>query len=454
MKRHLLITIVDGFHYRYLVQGGILDLLAEASDKVIVCGTEPVLQALERRGDRRLVLAPLPQRKVGRGIAVHQFLRSCGNLQLSETLNIKAEQQREQTPWRYRVRRWLGKASVQFGIDAARWLEHVWHDPTVLRLMQAHGVTRVVLSTPGQKLEDLPFLEAARRLGISTVSPVYSWDNLTAKGPFVLAPDRLVVWNEVMRDEACRFHDYAPEAVAIGGVPVFDPYLAIRAETNDSARRVFLSSLGLDPHKRLVTLTTIPRVYFGSSHRLLAQMIKGWMTSGALGQISLLIRPHPLDDTDYRDLEGADVVVDDYGSRPDPDPRRWHPADDNAVHLGRTMAFSDVVINIASTITVDAACFDTPIVNVAFDLKPRGDEYVGSVARYYRYTHYRQVVETRAATLVQHPSELLPVLADYLNDRSKSREGRTRLVRTQVGQLDGAARKRTANALLGSWATR
>lgn len=453
MTRHLLLTIVDGFHYRYLVQTGIFDHLLKASGKVVVCATEPVLDVLRARGDEQLVLIKLAQPKTTRKTAAHLFLRSCASRRLSDTLNIKGEQQRTQAPWRYRLRRWLGAMVEVTGVDPSRSLESAWYDETVDHLLREHTISLVVLSTPGQKLEDLPYLEAARRQGIRTISPVYSWDNLTAKGPFVIPPDQLVVWNEVMKREACHFHGYAPKDVFVGGVPVFDPYVEIRKESaSPSSRRDFLTRLGLDPAKRLITLTTIPPVYYGPSHRDLAVMLKGWMASGQLRDVSLLIRPHPMDSTEYRDLVGPDVVLDSYGSEPNADPRRWKPTEDNTRHLGRTMAFSDVVINIASTITVDAACFDTPAINIAFDIKPRGDEYAGSVARYYRYTHYRLVVETGAAALVNSPEALLASLSGYLLDSSRDHEGRATLLRKQVGELDGLAWRRTADAILGAWA--
>lgn len=453
MSRHLLLTIVDGFHYRYLVQTGIFDCLLEGCDKLVVCGTEPVIALLSNRAGPKLVLSNLPTVKSNRLTALHLFLRSCASRRLSETLNIKAEQQRILAPWRFRLRRWLGALVDAVGVDPSRWVEAAWHDASVDCMLREHAIKLVVLSTPGQKLEDLPYLEAARRQGIPSISPVYSWDNLTAKGPFVIPPDQLVVWNEVMRNEACHFHGYAPEDVFVGGVPVFDSYVAVRASADDLTRHAFLSRLGLDPAKKLITLTTIPPVYFGTSHYALAEMLKGWMLSGELAGTTLLIRPHPMDDTDYADLVGPDVVLDNYGSKPSADPRQWRPSDDNTSHLGRTMVFSDVVINIASTITVDAACFDTPTVNIAFDIKPSGNEYAGTVERYYKYTHYKLVVETGAAALIKSPEDLLEAVRAYLADQTLHQDGRALLLRRQVGVLDGFAWRRTAAAIMNVMST-
>lgn len=448
MKRHLLLTIVDGFHYRYLVQTGIFDHLLSASDKLVVCGNETVLEMLRERTNKNLILAQLPPTKASRKTSTHLFLRTCVNRRLSETLNIKAEQQRMQAPWRYRLRRLLGTLFDATGIDLSRWVESAWHDESVDQLLVKHEISLVVLSTPGQKIEDLPYLEAARSKGIRTISPVYSWDNLTAKGPFLIPPDQLVVWNEVMRCEACQFHGYAREDVFIGGVPVFDPYAEVAVEVSEEGRSSFMRRIGFNPKSKLITLTTIPKIYFGSCHRIVASRIIEWVRSGILGNSVLLIRPHPLDDTDYTDLQASDVVLDLYGSTPNVDPRQWIPSCDNIHHLARTMAYSSVVINIASTITVDASCFDTPIINIAYDEKQHDNEYSGSILRYYKYTHYKQVVETGAAKIVYSPQQLLSAIQDYLFDRSLGSANRTALVEKQVGVLDGLAAERTAAALL------
>ena len=448
MSLHLLLTIVDGFHYRYLVQTGIFELLLHKSEKLVVCCRDPVIEIFLERNDHNLIVSRMPGSKVNFKTSLHLFLRSCANRRLSETINIKGDQQRVYSPWRFYLRRLLGAFFNLFCIDPSRWLEFAWRDDTIDRLMHDHAITLVVLSTPGQKIEDLPYLEAARRLGIPTISPVYSWDNLTAKGPFVIPPNYLVVWNKLMKHEACYYHGFSPDDVVVSGVPVFDSYAGLRVCSGSAERLAFLTELGLDPSKKLLTLTTIPQVYYGSCHYEIVQMLKGWMLSGELAGTSLLIRPHPLDCTDYTDLVGPDVVVDHYGSKPSSEPMNWLPTNDNMLHLGRTMAFSDVVINIASTITVDAACFDTPTVNVAFDLNSSGCGYTGTVGRYYEYTHYKIVVQTGASMLVRSPQALVEAVVAYLEFPSRDSLGRAQLVRNLAGELDGQSWRRTAEAII------
>ena len=46
------------------------------------------------------------------------------------------------------------------------------------------------------------YVRAARRLGIHTGYPVFSWDNLTNKGLVHDLPEQVIVWNDLQADEA------------------------------------------------------------------------------------------------------------------------------------------------------------------------------------------------------------------------------------------------------------
>ena len=53
------------------------------------------------------------------------------------------------------------------------------------------------------------YLRAARAAQLPTAVAVWSWDHLTSKALIRDAPDRVLVWNEVQRDEAVRLHGIA-----------------------------------------------------------------------------------------------------------------------------------------------------------------------------------------------------------------------------------------------------
>ena len=85
----------------------------------------------------------------------------------------------------------------------------------------------------------------------------------------------------------------------------------------------------------------------------------------------LLVRVHPRDAIErYAKFEGlAGVIIEK------PFKQTVRSGDGMAVdmtadaqrHLANTMRHSDVVVQVASTIAIEAAIFDTPVVNVSFD---------------------------------------------------------------------------------------
>ncbi len=450
MKARVAITVLDGFHYRYLIQTGLIQLLADRSECLYLFGTNEVLESIKGQfRDDKVVLRLLPIVSLNRLRKIHLFVVRQSSKKLSKTLNLKSELLKKSSFSKYLVANFVRCVVGLLGRHRlSNFLSRSWRCIEIEDFFSSHSVDLVVLSTPGQKLEDLPFLYTAKRLRISTISPVYSWDNLTAKGPFIISPQKIVVWNDIMKREATYYHDFLASNVLVGGVPVFDRYFDILKERSDAKRRLFLTNLGIGVEKKVITLATIPPIYFGSSHRKIAELIISWISAGELEQGFLLIRPHPLDVTNYDGLACEFCKIDSYGSKPQKDPRRWRPTEDNIAHLGTTMAYSSVVINIASTITIDASCFDTPVINVAFDIKSSPSDYEGSVSRYYEYTHYKHVVDSGASMVVTTVERLKEAIQLCLKRPDTLAEGRLRLVSEQVGQLDGRASERTGLLLL------
>jgi CDP-glycerol glycerophosphotransferase (TagB/SpsB family) len=112
-------------------------------------------------------------------------------------------------------------------------------------------------------------------------------------------------------------------------------------------------------------------------------------------------------------------------------------------HLAETMRHSDVVVNVASTIAIEAAIFDTPVVNIAFDGE-RPSEWAKSARRYYRFTHYVNITRHDAVRVAESPEQLIAFIGAYLDDPSLDRQGRRRVVEEQCQFLDGRSAERSA----------
>jgi hypothetical protein len=326
------------------------------------------------------------------------------------------------------------------------WADRFVADPTIDEVFDRCQPNLVVVATPGLIFGEVPVLRTAQRRGVPTMAVDLSWDNLTNKLLPLRRVDRLIVWNSTMRAEAHALHAYPIEDTEVSGPPQFDSYFdgtprALRAE--------FCRRVGVDRDRRLLTLTTIPAEAY-PHHDLVIDHLLEAIRSGAIRQpCDLLVRVHPRDDLrKYERYAGMPHVVVEKPFRESVRAADGHSVDvtlDNTRHLADTLCHSDVVLNVASTIAIEAAIFDTPVVNIAFDQDAADARpFLTSPLRYYSYTHYQQIVRAGAVRIARTAGEMIELVNGYLADPSRDADGRRRVVAEQCEFTDGRSAERLA----------
>jgi hypothetical protein len=111
------------------------------------------------------------------------------------------------------------------------------------------------------------------------------------------------------------------------------------------------------------------------------------------------------------------------------------------------LCHADVVVNVASTITIEACIFDTPVVNICFD-GPEEEPYVRSARRYYQFTHYVNITNRQAVQVAESPGAMVEAVARYLADPALDAEGRRQVVADQCQFTDGRSAARVIAAVL------
>jgi hypothetical protein len=291
-----------------------------------------------------------------------------------------------------------------------------------------------------------PALEIeAQKRKIKTIAFIQSWDNPTSNGPFPLSPDRVIVWNHILRDEVVNFHEFPSEHVYISGAPQFDIYLD---EDRFLSKEEFFRKWNLDPDRKLVTYTTGRSALLPDEWQVVEQLYNAVVNDEFIYPCQLLVRLHPKDDYEsYQRFENLPHLTVQRPGRLAPTKDKWNPTPEDMYGLAELMYYSDVVVNISSTITIDAACFDTPVVNVAFD-GYENKEYKNSCKRCYDNEHYRNIVKTGGVRIVNSIEELVQNINLYLQDPSLETSGRERIRRDQCWKLDGKSGRRIAEYIL------
>lgn len=316
--------------------------------------------------------------------------------------------------------------------------------PRAEELFDRHQPALLVTSSPGLIQAEVPLLRTAVRRGVPSIAVDASWDNFTNKILPVRRVSRLVVWNQLMKQQAIAFHGYRPDDVHVTGPQHWDLYFR---RGRESTRETFFRRIGADPTRKLVTLTTTPLELYPHYDHVLRVMIEAMTRGRWPGGCQLLVRVHPRDDLDrYRAFVDQPHVIVEKPFRTTVKAGDGLSVDittESQQHLADTLRHSDVVVQVASTIAVEAAVFDTPVVNVSFDGEVPA-EWTRSARRYLRFTHFANVVRHGAVSLAESPEQLVEGVAAYLTDPTLDAGGRRRVVQEQCQFLDGRSADRVA----------
>jgi hypothetical protein len=372
----------------------------------------------------------------------------------TETLKIKLAAGHSGTALRHRrVKSVIGRAIAPRG-TAGRWYDwadRLISDPAAQALFDRCQPTVVAAATPGLIFAEIPLLRVARRRRVPTMAVDLSWDNLTNKLFPIRRVDRLVVWNSTMRREARDLHGYGPDEVAVAGPPQFDAYFD---GTPRSTRAEFCRRVGVDPSRKLLTLSTIPAEAYPRHDIVIDHLLRAIGSGAIQPACDVLVRLHPRDDLRvYERFAGVPHLVVEKPFRPSARSGDGHSVDvtaENTRHLADTMFHSDVVLNVASTLAIEASIFDTPVVNLAFDHDDAETRpFLTSPLRYYSYTHYQQIVRAGAVRIARSPGQMIDLVNGYLAHPSTDAAGRRRVVEEQCEFTDGRSAERLAAIIAG-----
>lgn len=285
--------------------------------------------------------------------------------------------------------------------------------------------TAILTTNPFDHREDI-FVRAGVAQGIPVFTMIPSWDNLTSKGALAEGFTALLTWNDVMEQEVRWLY---PERTSLKCLAVGNPRTSVLEGPlpPEFSREALWPRLGLDPAKPTL-------LYANTATRLFPtqpQVIRHLADAPELSHCQVLVRSHPLDTLEaYGELEHRPNVVlwpkggvldDTFGFKAVPPP-------DDQFLLAAMLRHSEVLINAASTISLDAAVTDTPIVSVAYD----GDEtreYYQSIRSGYDYNHQKPFLASGAGVLVESREAMVKAVAEALAHPELRREARSQLAR-------------------------
>lgn len=304
----------------------------------------------------------------------------------------------------------------------------------------------VLVATGPHRYEEPAIVAEAINLGIPTMALITSWDNLTTKGRMLFEYDAYLVWSEQMKRELHEFYPHSRQVpIYVVGAPQFDVFFQERFQ---QSREEFCRAQGLDPSKPYVLYALGSPNFLKEHHGALAFAER--VKRGELGDIQVLVRPHPLFDKgkEAEMLRGLapGVVVQRTGDAEMPLTARTQ--DFNQIkEWVNTFRHASVVVNFSSTVGIDAAICDKPVVNLDFDPEPGQPNQALVKDVNHLWSHFKPIAESGGMWLANDMDEVVHAVREYLAQPELHREKRRWMAGYVCGHFDGRCGERVAGAI-------
>ncbi len=292
-----------------------------------------------------------------------------------------------------------------------------------------------------------PLILAANTLKIKTITFIFSWDNLASKGRMSGDFDNYFVWSDLMKKELLEFYSRVKDSqVHVVGTPQFESYVLEKYVVNEDA---FYDKFSLDKDKRVICYSCADSS-IGRNDEVHIRAVLSYINSQK--DLQLLVRTSPAEDG-KRFKKLMDEFPEVKWNMPKwIQTRKTHsemwsqrlPTVEDVLDLKSVLLFSDVNINMLSTMSLDFMIFGKPVINVAFGNLENG---LYNDQKFLKYTHYKYVIDSGAVAIAKNELELHKHLTEALEHPEKRKEYRQKILDFEIGKPILGTSKRIIEAL-------
>jgi CDP-Glycerol:Poly(glycerophosphate) glycerophosphotransferase len=305
----------------------------------------------------------------------------------------------------------------------------------------------LIISTGPFQFEQPAVFSTAKRLRIPTLAYIPSWDNVSTKNRMVFKYDGYIVWNEQTKKELREFYPETKKVpVYVVGAPQFDIFYQDRFYIT---REEFCERQGLDPKLPVIVYAVGSPNFLKEKHG--AAYIAKRVAEGHFGNAQLLVRPHPIHDNaemkELFDPFGPKVRLQETSNTGKALTKRTQD-ELQIIEWVNTFRHADVVVNLSSTVAIDAAIFDKPVVNLDFDPQPGQEDQQLIKDINHKWSHFKPIAESGGVWLVNDFGELENAIKGYLENPSLHKAKRKWIVEYVCGHTDGQCGERMASAII------
>ncbi len=458
----------------YFLQSDVISTLLEAGIEIIVLTDDETKEKIASRFTRHgLIFEGLRLKQANEYAKKFQprmqwllgYLRRVGG---SRRINTEAMDSHiwevwAENSWKFRLGIWIPSALMILLLRNFSWarkllvkIQNRFTTNIYDDLFEKYKPDLVIASTPGWRMDRYLLRESAKR-GIRNMTVIVGWDNSSSYNISGADVQYATCWSELQKDELVYGSDWKSENVNIGGIPSYDGYFRKQWLM---PRDEYFKLHKLDPNRKIISYAS-SFVHFAPNFPNIEALAK-LVSSDALAEPSqLLIRLHP---SHFQDK--PKIFADERAQVFELEKKYPHVHVVQPVALGGSlgyyggedmdekssmMAYSDVVVTVYSTMLVETAVHDTPMIAATIDV-PGGwnkkNKFSLSLKEIGDWPTHKRFREAKAGRVATNLTELREALNLYLKDKIVDSAERRKFIENEITFTDASSGKRTAEYIL------
>ena len=499
MTKLIFISADHGMAIVYFLQSDVVSILLNSGINIVLLTDDETKDKIEKRfghsaratqGRGNLIFEGLRLKQANAYAKSVQpllqwllaFLRRVGGSWRinNEAQNSHIREVWAENSWKFRIGIWIPAALATIVLRSSRLARKALvqaqsrftpHPGLYTDLFDKYQPDLVVASTPGWRIDRYLLREAGQR-GVRTATVIVGWDNPSSYAVPGANVEYAICWSQIQKDELVNGSDWDPKRVFIGGMPSYDGYIR---KTWLMSKDAYFLKHGLDPHRKLISYAS-SFVHFAPNYPNVETLAKIVASDSLAEPAQLLVRLHP------SHFQDKPVMFADERARIHILEQKYqHVHIVRPVALGGSlgyysgedmdekasmMAYSDVFVTVYSTMVVETAIHDTPIIAAVIDT-PGGWNSVHTISKgaspvrdgqpkkfslslmeIGEWPTHQRFRLAKAGRVAENEQELVKELNAYLQDRAADARNRRNFIVNEITFTDGKSGLRTAELIL------
>ena len=228
-----------------------------------------------------------------------------------------------------------------------------------------------------------------------------------------------------MKKELENNYPYISAKTYVVGSPQFDMYFNLE---DLKSKNDFAAELGINPADPIVLYTTNTPTAMPEEPEIVEDIVREYQQQCPNKPVNFLVRLHPKDNkvryTNLMKLSNVTIVQSGKYIREVLD--KWIPNKENVADLRNQIYHSDILINVASTMSLEGFTLGKTTINICYTPVAQRKSLIWDFEMYHSSDHYKAIIENDAVLIARSTDDVVQFIRkDALGSSTRKKNMKT-----------------------------